>query len=287
MMHRWGYAPSLEMLASHLLGGGIPPEELARTLQAAPRITTIDGFACLSGQEDLVDPSRARVAMDRLFNGHAKALAREFARDLVRHCPFVECVALSGSAASGGYGPRDDVDFDLFVTPDTKYISYFLAQVIGLKYAWRYRHLPIDEAHALPFLSKVTCINVVWPTDQTQPFVRQDADLAFELLRCRPLYGVRRFQGALEDNPWLRRFFPQVYGRTWPEEHAETLSLVGRAFAAVARHPRLLWHLERLCRRASWIMYRSAQASRRANPKAVARMEFLRRVKYPYEVFQD
>jgi hypothetical protein len=34
-------------------------------------------------------------------------------------------------------------------------------------------------------------------------------------------------------------------------------------------------------------MYRSAQASRRANPKAVARMEFLRRVKYPYEVFQD
>jgi len=286
-MHRWGYAPSFETLASHLLGGRAPPGELARILHTTPRIATIDGFACLSGHEQLIDRSRARVALNRIFSDRAQTLARGFARDLVRNCPFVECVALSGSAASGGYGPRDDVDFDLFVRPETKYISYFLAQLVGLKYAWRYRHLQLDEVHALPFLSKVTCINVVWPTDQTRPFVRQDGDLAFELLRCRPLYGVRRFQIALEDNPWLRGYFPQVYDRTWAEEPAEDLSLVGRVLAAIATRPGLLRIAERMCRRISWVMYRSAQASRRRNPRAVARMEFLRRAKYPYEVFQD
>ncbi len=247
----------------------------------------MDGFACLAGREDLVERSRGRVAQDRVLNGRARTLAQEFARDLARNCPFVECIALSGSVASGAYDPRDDIDFDLFVRRDTKYTVYLVAQLVGLRYSWRYRHQELDEVHRLPFLSKIICVNVVWPSDQTRPFVRQDADLAFELLRCRPLYGARRFREALDENPWLAGFFPQIYDRLYLDAPAAGTGTLGRVLAAVAREPRLLDLVERICRRLSWIMYRSAQASRSRNPRAVARMEFLRRVKYPYEVFQD
>ena len=125
----------------------------------------------------------------------------------------MEAIALTGSVASGGYRPGDDVDFDLFVRTGTKYICYLAATLVGLKYSWRYRSTDLDSLHRTPVLPKITCINVVWPTDQTRPFVRQDAALAFELRRCEPLIGWARFRKVLDDNPWIRGYFPQTYDK--------------------------------------------------------------------------
>ena len=287
IMHRWGYAPRIEVLSEQLLGGPASAEHLHHELEARPDLVVQDGFVSLKGYADLIRKSRKRVDSDESFRTDALSIAHAFARDLASSCPMIACIALSGSLASGGYGPEDDIDFDLIVRPGTKYICYFVAHLIGLRFSWKYRHLRLDEVHHMPLLPKIACINVVWPEDQARPFVRRDEDMAFELMRCSPLLGVQAFQMALRDNPWIREYFPQVYDRVWTEAKREPTNLLGRTLAGVGHSPRMLRLVEAASRRILWVLYRFVQHSRRGNEAAITRMEFLRKVKFPYEVFQD
>lgn len=286
-MHRWGYAPSYETLRKQLLGGAVEAGRFHAQLDQDPEVICEQGYACLPGFEPLLQKSRDRAGSNRRHSDAAWEIARAYARDLMRACPALDCVALSGSLASGGYGSEDDIDFDLIVRPGTKYTCYLLAHVIGLKYGWRYRHRRLDELHHTPLLPKIACINVVWTVDQMRPFERRDENLAFELMRCIPMFGSQRFQGVLEDNPWIQDYFPQIYARVWPEEPVPGFSLLGRVLSSVLRDPGLARIVESISRRISWRLYRGVQRSRSRNPAAKARMDFLRRAKYPYEVFQD
>ncbi|MGQ0797650.1 MAG: hypothetical protein ACT4OI_07300 [Methanobacteriota archaeon] len=287
LMHRWGYAPTVEVLAHDLFDGSVGVADVLASLASADRVLVDDGFVCLRGHEDLLAKSRLRRETHRELNGGPVAVAHEFARDLARACPFVECIALSGSVASGGYAPGDDIDFDLVVRAGTKYTSYLVANLVGLKFSWRLRGRSTSDEHRTPFLPKVTCVNVVWPDDHTRPFVRRDGALAFELLRCTPLFGSERFRELLRDNPWVEEYFPQVSARAWTDAVARKPGVLAHALDAVARRPRALARLEAASRWLAWIAYRGVQASRRRNPVAMERMRFLRRVKFPYEVFQD
>ena len=287
IMHRWGYAPRIEDLSEQLMGGPTTAEHLHQELETHPDLVVQDGFVCLKGYAHLIRKSRGRIDSHQSFQAGALTIARDFARDLASSCPMVDCIALSGSLASGGYGPQDDIDFDLLVQPGTKYICYLLAHLVGLRFSWRYRHLRLDEVHGTPLFPKITCVNVVWPEDQAKPFVRRDEDMAFELLRCEPLYGAQAFKAALESNPWVRDYFPQAYARDWPSEANVPSNIMGRILRAIDRSPKMLRWLEGTSRKIAWILYRYVQRSRRTSPRAVARMEFLRQVKFPYEAFQD
>lgn len=262
-------------------------QQIVLAAQSADHVRIVDGFVSLEGHEDLVDESRMRTSQNRTLNGGARCLALEFARELSRLCPSVESVALSGSVASGGYIDGDDVDFDLFVRDGTKYTVYLFANLLGLRYSLRYLKRSIHPEHRIGFLPKVICINVVWPSSETKPFLRQDAGMAFELLRCEPLVGTGRFAEMLSDNPWIDSYLPQARARRWdlddPTRGSGTPALLSRLFA----RPWTRRLLERTCRIVSYAMYRTVQEFRKRDPGARERMEFLRRTKYPYEVFQD
>lgn len=287
LMHRWGYAPTLDALAEGMLGGRVEPETLRRAVELSKSVRCIDGFLCARGWERLIDSSKGRVASNSRVNPGARRIARDFARDLTRAIPFVEAVALTGSVASGGYEPGDDIDFDLFVRSGTKYICYLAATMIGLRYSWRYRHVRLSPLHRTPLLPKIICVNVVWPSDQSHPFLRQDAGMAFELLHCEPLVGSERFGRVLADNPWLSEYFPQIFERVRVDTVSRQPGGIARFLSALERRPRLLKVIESASRRLAWVAYLVVQAGRKGDPAARARMEFLRRVKYPYEVFQD
>jgi len=286
-MHDWGYAPVLPVLSAELLGGSVSSSVLERFLLSNPRIRFQDGFVALQGHEDLLGKSKHRTQTDRALNGHARAVAENFAQDLASICPFLECIALSGSVASGGYDLGDDIDFDLFVRPGTKYLCYLLSVLVGLKYSWRYRNAKGAGLRKIAGLPKVTCINVVWTQDQTQPFVRQDAAMAFELLHCQPLVGATVFSRVMEDNRWLGNYFPQLFDRVPVDTVRPLHSKFGRMLTKLGRRPRALRWLDRSCRAAAWLIYSVAQTVWGGTPTTRARLEFLRRVKYPYEVFQD
>src|SRR5438552_17436170 len=93
-------------------------------VESNPRIRVHEGFVCISGHEPLIEKSRPRVTINRSANGAAHTIALEFAESLLRTCPLVDCVGLSGPAATGGYIPAAAVDLDLFVGAATNYLTY-------------------------------------------------------------------------------------------------------------------------------------------------------------------
>lgn len=284
----WGHATTLDHLGRHLMGGEVDPGVLRRLFRTSNLATVRDGFVALPGDVPLLAETRARLEAHAASEEGYLRLARAFSRELLAWCPFVQCIALTGSLAVGAFREGDDVDFDLFVEGSTKYITYLLSTLLGARYAWRHRHRTVDVRHETPLLPKLTCVNVVWRETETRPFVRTDEHLAYELLRCRPLYGSERFREVLADNPWLRAHFPQIYHRPLADAIPEVpLNLVGRLLRALARWPRLLRALEVVSRGVTWSLYQVVQWSRRHNAEAQAHLEFLRRVKHPYEVFQD
>jgi hypothetical protein len=287
IMHRWGYAPNVEALELSLLGGIPPADELRRSLQDDLRFHLQDFFVALRGQEYLLQRSRERVASDRILNGDAWSVALRFASDLANHCPFVSCLAVSGSLASGGYCSEDDLDFDLVVRSGTKYVTYLLANLLGLKYSWKYRSRRLSRMHRVLSLPKLICINVVWAEGETKPFTRQDIDLAFELLRCRPILGSDSFARLCRENGWAGEFFPQLMTRKYGDSILPKPSALSRVLSALATRPPALRFLEVISRSLVWILYRAVQWSRRNEPAILERIRFLRAVKWPYEVLQD
>ncbi|MFQ5552470.1 MAG: hypothetical protein ACE5EW_01940 [Thermoplasmata archaeon] len=246
-----------------------------------------DGIVGLAGWESLIEKTERRIRANLNLKAKYLRVAESFCRDLVASCPFVRSIALAGSLATDGFDEGDDIDFDLIVENGTRYIAYLLATLIGIKYAWRHRHRRMHELHRTPLLPKITCVNVVWSVDQTRPFLRQDDALAFELMRCKPLYGVDHFSRILGENRWIDAHFPQLFERVFEERIQARRNLLGRAVSRLARHRRLLRAAETASKWVAWVIYSFVQRARRRNPKAAARMDFLRRVKQPYEVFQD
>lgn len=278
-MHRWGYAPRLETLAGELLGGPIEAELLESACGASSRLKIRDGFVCLVGFERLLDESRHRVRINHLANSRARAIAEEFSRSLVRLAPFVDCVALSGSVASGGYVPTDDIDLDLFVRNGTKYLAYAMALGLGALVALRHG----DGVS----IRKIICINVIWTRAQTQPFERNDEALAFELQHCRPLIGQAHFGDVIRKNAWVRGYFPQIARESGEDARRPEPSLLGRLLDWITDRPRMLARVERVARAATYGVYTFAHWLRRNDRAAMERLNFLKRAKYPYEVFQD
>jgi len=279
LMHRWGYAPCLDSLARELLGGSVTRAELISATGANPQFRVRNDFVCLAGRESLLESSEERVVTNRSMNGDAKVIARKFATDLLQMCPLIDCIAVSGSVGSGGYRVGDDIDFDLFVRDGSKYLVYALAVFLGMRYTLRYR-----RSYGL---RKLICVNVVWPASQSSPFQRQDEDVAFELLHCIPLFGAAYFREILTRNAWTNQFFPQLRDALYASDQAPPTSFFGRAVAWVSRRPVLLSWANASARLVSRVAYSFTHLVRHRDPVARQHFEFIRRVKYPYEVFQD
>jgi len=285
---RWGYGLSVSQLARLLYGGSAPEGDVARALRQASGVAREDGFATVAGREDLlaksIDRHRTNGALAEAYHG----IARAFARDLLRHSPFVRAVAVSGSTATGGLGEGDDVDLSLFAEDGTKYVVYLAALLLGIKYSVRHRRPFAGGSSFLGLVPKVTCVNVVWTEEECCPFIRQDALLAFELLRSRAISGCDHYRQVLEANPWLGEHFPQVFGETGEGTVASPPpSGIARFLRWFAGSPARRRWLDRTCRHAARALHRVVDLSRERNPEAVRRVQFLRHVKFPYDVFQD
>jgi hypothetical protein len=285
---RWGYGLAGEDVARLLYGGSANASDVTSALAYSLGIVYRDGVATLPGRDDLVEKSLAR----RRSNGELAALyfgiAEEFSRDLLRHSPFVRSVAVCGSTASGGIEAGDDIDFNLFAEDGTKYIVYLTALLLGVKYSLLHGRRFRRGTSFLGLLPKVTCVNVVWTESDARPFVRQDESLAFELLRSVPIAGTAHHTRTLEANAWLGIHFPQIFTRVFADRvGAQPPSLVARVLRGIARSPRGRRLLDGACRGIAVAIHRVVRLSRELDPEAMARLAFLRRVKFPYDVFQD
>lgn len=286
--NRWGYGLAAEDLSRLLYGGPEGDGHVAAALRASPAIAYRDGFATLRERDDLIEKSVARRASNGALTALYFGIAEDFARDLLRHSPFVRAIAVSGSTASGGLEAGDDVDFNLFAEDGTKYAVYLAALLLGTKYSLRHGRRFARGASFLGLLRKVTCVNVVWTESECAPFVRQDEFLGFELLRSVPIAGNAHFARTLESNPWIAHHFPQILDRVHADRvTAPPPSLLARLQRRIARSPQGRRLLDSTARGIAAALHRIIDLTRERDPEATARTAFLRRVKFPYDVFQD
>lgn len=288
LAHRWGYGLSTEQLARLLYGGMATEGEVSNAVSSIPSVIVDGGFAALRGHERILNQSIARHRSNGHLSNEYLRIARDFADDLRRHSPFVRAVAISGSTASGGLREGDDIDLNLLAETGTKYVVYLTAVLLGLKYSMRYRRRFASGSSPLGLLPKVTCINVVWTEDQWRPFARQDEFLAFEILRSMVIAGGAPYRELLEANPWLRDHFPQIY-QTAAKDQATPprLSGLARIQRRLSRSAQGRRAMDALARGMAQALHRVVDLTRERNPQARERAAFLRRVKFPYDVFQD
>jgi len=239
-------------------------------------------MVCLPGNQHLL---KETVRRSEANSKHAAAyldLALKYSRELASHCQFMLATAAAGSISTNGVDIGDDVDLNLIVEDGTKYVAYLASLLLGLKYSLRYGEILGNGG-----LKKLICVNVIWTISDTSPFLRQDDSLAFELMLSEPLLGSDEFRRVLDRNEWVREAFPQAYRDGGEELPRPQPSAVGRALGAFLAHPCLRAVADKACRFIAWSVYTIYHWIRRNDREARARLELVKRLKYPYEVFQD
>jgi hypothetical protein len=279
------YAVPLEDFAGCLIGGAEDPGEVLGAIEASERLGLVDGFVVARAQDYDLEAWRERRAAHKEHRAKILEDAVAFGEDLVKTFPFIRAICLTGSLASGGYTPADDVDFNLFVDDRAKYSAYLTSILLSLKYSLKHRGKPELEEGRTPLLPKVICINVIFRERDCSPFLRRDRYLGFELLLQEPIYGVGYYREIVSKNRWLQELFPQL---------GQKLDGLGDRVRRPERAPlHALWHADplRLSETASRLLTRAVfeavQLSRRRNPKAQEHVARVRQFQYPYGVFQD
>ncbi len=292
LMDRRGYGVAVADFARLLYGGTLPPAAVAAALEGMSEFGVSEGLVIRRDRRGEERAMRSRQFTHFVHGPEAERLAQDFAARLVSSCPLVRSVSLTGSMASGGFHPGDDVDVNLVAAPGAKYTVYLWALALAAVTSLRNLGKETDEMSALPFLPKIICVNVVWEEGQLRPLARQDKWIAYELLMHRPVLGAAAWRKVLSENRWMEEHFPQVFETGFVGEDSEGARRLaaarrrGRAFFNfLERHRRALSAVENCSRFAVIAIHRLVSLSRTRKPEARDREAFVNLVKRPYSVY--
>ncbi len=259
------------------LGGPLPEGEVRWFVAAS------QGLAV---QEDLVVERSGSAAVGEISSrarGHraeADAYVRmtaRFVRALVVAAPFIRSVSIAGSLASGGFRASDDVDLNLIVDDGHRHLAYVAVNALGLAHALRHRAKPVDDLTRRPVAPRLMTANLILERSQCTPLMRQDEDMAFELLMSEPVFGVEAIHELVDANPRLLELFPQLAEKTAPL----LIDVPTRRLPRVL-FPGLLDGAARMLGENAW---RYMQWTRRRRPDALARVAYVRSTMRPYTLF--
>jgi len=277
LLARRGYAIGPQRLADLCLGGSISPDEVRWTAAASPDLNLVEDVVV-----DLTSLSRVGEIRSRAAGHGANAatyvqMTRRFVRTLVEVAPFIRGVSIAGSLASGGFREADDVDLNLIVDDGHRHLAYVAVNTLGLAHALAHRNKPVDDLTRRPLAPRLMTANLILERSQCFPLVRQDEDMAFELLMAEPLFGIEAIDELIAANPALVEHFPQLAAKQAPL----LLDTPVRRLPA-ALFPRFLDGAARMLGEAAW---RYMQWTRRDSPDALARVAYVRATMRPYTLF--
>ena len=279
LLGRRGYAVSASRLAELCLGGSIAEAEVRWAVAANPELV-------IAGNLVLEREALARVgeiscrARDHVLDSLPYLeMAASFVGRLVAVAPFIRSVSIAGSLASGGFRASDDVDLNLIVDDGHRHLAYVVVNVLGILHALRHRSKPVDDLTRRPIAPRLMTANLILERSQCRPLLRQDEDMAFELLVAEPVFGIEAFNEVIEQNPRLLDHFPQLASRSAPLLiDAPRRNLPNAVFPAVLDAP---------ARRLGESAWQYMQWTRRHRPEALARVAYVRATMRPYTLFDE
>lgn len=259
------------------LGGQVSEPEVRWTVAADPDLAMAEGLVVERVGLGEVEAIRDRAASHGSDSAAYIAMTLRFVRTLVTFAPFVRSVSIAGSLASGGFRASDDVDLNLIVDDGHRHLAYVAVNLLGLVHAMRHRSKPVDDLTRRPIAPRLMTANLILERSQCLPLVRQDEDMAFELLVAEPVFGMEALQELIDANGPLLEHFPQLAGKRAP-------LLIDAPFrrAPQSLYPALLDKPAELLGGAAW---RYMQWTRRNRPHALARVAYVRSTMKPYTLF--
>ncbi len=276
LLRRRGYALNPSRLGDICLGGHVSELEVRWAAAAGPDLAIAEDLVVERNAVAHACAIRARAASHPTESLPYLALTRAFVRKLVAAAPFIRSVSIAGSLASGGFRASDDVDLNLVVDDGHRHLAYVTVNALGLLHALGHRSKPVDDLTRRPIAPRLMTANLILERSQCHPLVRQDEDMAFELLMSETVFGGEQVAEIICANPALVEHFPQLALRPSPVEVDVSRRL------PKALYPRLLDHPARWIGRAAW---RYMQWTRRERPEALARVAFVRATMRPYTLF--
>jgi len=259
------------------LGGSVSPDEVRWAVAASPDLIVEDDLVVTRSTLDRAAEIRSRALDHRADADAYVRMTMRFVRTLVALAPFIRSVSIAGSLASGGFRSSDDVDLNLIVDDGHRHLAYVAVSGLGLLHALAHRHKPVDDLTRRPVAPRLMTANLILERSQCRPLVRQDEDMAFELMMAEPIYGIEEVHELLDANPMLLEHFPQL-ARKPPAQLIDEPSFR----LPPALFPRSLDGAARRLGEGAW---RYMQWTRRRHPDALARVAYVRSTMRPYTLF--
>jgi hypothetical protein len=275
LLEERGYAVTLERGAELCWGGTVSPAGARAAVAGAQDLELAEGLLVSSAFAPRAGSCRRRAAGHAAASAAYRPAAERFARRLAAVAPFVVCVAIAGSLASGGFAETDDVDLNLVVEDGYRHLAYVVLNLLGVIDALGRRGKPVDAASRRPLAPRVMTANLILERSQCFPLARTDAQMALELLQSRPVHGAGFLARVVAANPALSGHFPQLRERPAPVD--PSLRRVPEWL-----FPRVLDAPARLLGEAAW---RWMMWTRRRSPEALRRVAYVRRTMQPYALF--
>jgi len=277
LLARRGYALKAQRLAELCLGGSITPDEIRWAAASSPDLGLVEDLVVDRSSMSRLDEIRSRASDHGADAAAYIHMTTRFVRNLVELAPFIRNVSIAGSLASGGFRVSDDVDLNLIVDDGHRHLAYVAVNVLGLLHALAHRDKPVDDLTRRPLAPRLMTANLILERSQCLPLVRQDEDMAFELLMAEPLFGREAIDEVLAANPGLMEHFPQLARKPAPL----LIEAPPRRLPA-ALFPKFLDGAARLLGESAW---RYMQWTRRDRPDALARVAYVRSTMRPYTLF--
>ena len=245
------YPLTLAQLRQTLIESAQTPSEIQALYGAQRSIARHDrvpsGLLLPRDRRDLVSERRRREARSRIFlDRHRRLLS------VVCALPYVELVALSGSAAH--LNLEGTGDLDLFIVTRGRHVWSVAVAVVLIAKLLRRR--------------KTTCVNFVL-ADSALALEQQDLFTASQIIHLKPLVGAETYRRFVAVNPFVARFYPNFrVTRTVAEQRGWRPFLRGakRVVEFALAGPSVL--VEYLCRRA-YRAYLTRRASTWQSPEQV------------------
>lgn len=277
LLRRRGYAVSPSRLGELCLGGRLPEPEVRWTVAADPELAIADDLVLERDALERAPAIRGRSQAHQVESASYLGMTVDFVRSLVVMAPFIRSVSIAGSLASGGFRASDDVDLNLVVDDGHRHLAYVVVNFLGVVHALRHRSKPVDDLTRRPIAPRLMTANLILERSECTPLVRQDEDMAFELLMAEPVFGIESIRETLDANEKLLEHFPQL------AEKAAPLLIEGPR----RRVPRMLFPapLDRPARFLGEAAWRYMQWTRRSRPDALERVAYVRATMRPYTLF--
>jgi len=279
LLDRRGYAVPPGRLAELCLGGPVAEADVRWAIAADPELAIAEDLVVERAAIDRAPAIRGRSLTHNRDSGAYIGLTVDFIRTLVSVAPFITSVSIAGSLASGGFRESDDVDLNLIVDDAHRHLAYVIVNVLGVLHALRHRHKPVDDLTRRPIAPRLMTANLILERSQCLPLVRQDEDMAFELLIGEPVFGLDAIRGVINANPILLDHFPQLAQRPAP-----LLIDPPRRRVPKRLYPSALDWPARMLGESAW---HYMQWTRRNRPDALARVAFVRATMRPYTLFDS